>query len=232
MIIVANVTAAVKPVSNSPYFIYKSAKKKMLNSDYKGAIQDLIILKNLNLFNPCPQQIYLDLIYSYFKINNLKLANNYAENFLQLYLNNEHYDYILYMYGVINMYLDRNRGTLIKYLNIDWFDRDPRYAKIAFSAFAELIRQYPNSQYSFDAHARLIFLKNRIAQYELAVVKFYFKRHAYISVISRVEKMLYNFSDTKATREALPYMLYAYKSIHLLDLADKLEKIMFINSIY
>ncbi|URJ28003.1 outer membrane protein assembly factor BamD [Candidatus Blochmannia vicinus (nom. nud.)] len=212
--------------------LYKLAQNKLYNADYKGAVQDLVNLQNLQLFDPCPQQIYLDLIYAYYKLNDFKLANNYIKRFFKLYPNHKHFDYVLYMHGVINMCLDEDNKTLIKYLNMNWFDRNPTYAYTAFHSFAKLIHGYPNSRYFSDTYRRLIFLKNRIAEYELAIVEFYAKRDAYISVIARVEKMLYCFPDTQATRKALYYMQQAYQNIYLPDQADKVAKIIVANPIY
>lgn len=224
--------ASVDILNNTTQNLYKSAQRKLYNTDYKEATEDLISLLNLYLLDPCPQQIYLDLIYAYYKLNDLKSTNHYIEYFLKSYPNHKHFDYVLYMRGVLNMCLDEDNKKLIKYLNINWFDRDPMYACIAFHTFSKLIHQYPNSQYSADAYKRLIFLKNRIAEHELSIVKFYAKKYAYISVIARVEKMLHQFPDTQATRKALYYMQQAYRNIYLPDQANKVAKIIATNPVY
>ncbi|WP_236840107.1 outer membrane protein assembly factor BamD [Blochmannia endosymbiont of Camponotus nipponensis] len=232
LIVTSSSTASIHTVNYSTYNLYKSVQKKLHNTDYKEAIQDLTNLKNLNLFDPCPQQIHLDLIYASYKSNELKSANNYIKHFFKLYPNHKHFDYILYMHGIINMHLDEDNKILIKYLNKNWFDRNPIHACTAFHSFKKLICKYPNSRYSADAQKRLIFLKNRIAEYELSIITFYAKRNAYISVITRAEKMLYRFPDTQATRQALHYMQQAYKNIYLPDQANKVAKIIAINPIY
>lgn len=232
MIITSYATASDRTINCSAYNLYKLAQNKLYNADYKGAVQDLVNLQNLQLFDPCPQQIYLDLIYAYYKLNDFKLANNYIKRFFKLYPNHKYFDYVLYMHGVVNMCLDEDNKTLIKYLNINWFDRNPKYARTAFHSFVTLIHKYPNSQYFSDTYRRLIFLKNRIAEYELAIIKFYAKKNAYISVIVRAEKMLYFFPDTQATHKALYYMQQAYQKICLPDQADKVGKIIAANPIY
>ncbi|URJ30921.1 outer membrane protein assembly factor BamD [Blochmannia endosymbiont of Camponotus sp.] len=231
-IITSYTIASDSDVSCSAYNLYKLAQNKLYNADYKGAVQDLVNLQNLRLFDPCPQQIYLDLIYAHYKLNDFKLANNYIKCFFKLYPNHNHLDYILYMHGVVNMCLDDDNKTLIKYLNMNWFDRNPTYARTAFHSFVKLIHEYPDSRYFADTYRRLVFLKNRIAEYELAIVKFYAKRGAYISVIARVEKMLYCFPDTQATRRALCYMQQAYQNICLPEQAEKVAKIIVANPIY
>lgn len=221
---------SIHTTNNTPQYLYKSIQNKLRNNNYKEAIQDLIHLKNLYLFDPYPQQIHLYLIYAYYKSNDLKSSNETIQNFLRLYPNYKHLDYVLYMHGLVNMTLDNNNITLIKYLNINRTDRNPIYANIAFRSFITLLNNYPNSAYAGDAYKRLIFLKNRIAEYELSIIKFYNKKHAYISVIARSEKMLRCFPDTQATRKALFYMHKAYQNTHLYEQAEKIMKIITINS--
>lgn len=86
---------------------------------------------------------------------------------------------------------------------------------MAFKDFSQLVRYYPDSLYVADATKRLVFLKNRLAKYELSVAKFYTKRGAYVAVINRVEQMMRDYPDTQATRDALVYMENAYKELGL-----------------
>ena len=76
-----------------------------------------------------------------------------------------------------------------------------------------MIQQYPNSQYATDANKRLVYLKDRLAKYELSVAEYYTKRGAYVAVVNRAEQMLREFPDTKATHDVLPLMENAYKQL-------------------
>ncbi|WP_117072900.1 outer membrane protein assembly factor BamD, partial [Klebsiella pneumoniae] len=79
----------------------------------------------------------------------------------------------------------------------------------------------PTSIYATDSAKRLVFLKDRLAAFELAVAKFYTKRGAYVAVINRVELMLRDYPDTLATRQALPLMENAYNELGLTAEAGK-----------
>lgn len=230
IIIISCTTISKNTINNSPTNFYKSAKNNFYKSNYKGAIQDLTNLKNLYLFDPHSQQIYLYLIYAYYKVNDLKSSNETIQYFLKLYPNYKHLDYVLYMHGLVNMTLDKNYKIPIKFININWVDSNPIYANIAFQSFIKLVHIYPHSSYALDAYKRLIFLKNRIAEYELSIIKFYDKKQAYVSVIYRSEKMLRYFPDTQATRKALFYMHKAYQKMYINNQADKIMKIIATNS--
>lgn len=101
---------------------------------------------------------------------------------------------------------------------------------MAFSDFTQLIQNYPKSVYAPDARARLIALKDRLAKYELTIVKYYTQRGAYVAVVNRVEGMLRDFPDTQATNQALPLMEKAYRKLQLMTEADKVAKIIATNS--
>lgn len=211
---------------------YLKIQKKLSHKHYTEAIQDLIKVQNLHPFEPYAQKIHLNLIYAYYKAQDLKSANNSIKLFKQTYSNHKYLDYILYMHGIINMNLDNNNiSPLTKYLHIHRNNYNPHYAIDAFHSLSTLIKSFPNSQYYIDAYKRLIILKNRIAEYELSIIKFYYQRHAYISVIIRSEKMLHYFQDTQATRHALHYMQRAYKNLNLLEQANIVHKITIENPV-
>lgn len=120
-------------------------------------------------------------------------------------------------------------SALQGFFGIDRSDRDPQHARAAFRDFNQLIQNYPNSQYATDAQKRLVFLKDRLAKYELAVAQYYTKRGAYVAVVNRVDQMMRDYPDTQATRDALPLMENAYKQLQLNAQADKVAKIIAAN---
>ncbi|MBD2782235.1 outer membrane protein assembly factor BamD [Xenorhabdus szentirmaii] len=207
-----------------PSQIYSIGQEKLQEGNYKAAIKQLESLDNRYPFGPYSQQVQLDLIYAYYKSAEFPLALASIERFMRL---NPNIDYVLYMRGLVSQALDDS--ALQGFFGVDRSDRDPEHARAAFRDFNQLVHDSPNSQYSADATKRLIFLKERLAKYELAVVKYYTKRSAYVAVINRIEQMLRNYPDANATREALPYMESAYKNLGLKTEADKVAKLIAAN---
>ncbi|EEQ05288.1 hypothetical protein yberc0001_12680 [Yersinia bercovieri ATCC 43970] len=212
---------------NPPSELYATAQQKLQDGNFKGAITQLEALDNRYPFGPYSQQVQLDLIYAYYKSADLPLAQASIDRFMRLNPTHPNIDYVLYMRGLTDMALDDS--ALQGFFGIDRSDRDPQHAKAAFRDFSQLIQSYPNSQYATDAQKRLMFLKDRLAKHELAVAQYYTKRGAYVAVVNRVEQMLRDYPDTKATRDALPLMENAYKQLQLNAQADKVAKIIAAN---
>ncbi|GKW05083.1 outer membrane protein assembly factor BamD [Pectobacterium carotovorum] len=210
-----------------PSEIYANAQQKLQDGNFKAAITQLEALDNRYPFGPYSQQVQLDLIYAYYKSAELPLAQASIDRFLRLNPTHPNVDYVLYMRGLTDMALDDS--ALQGFFGVDRSDRDPQYAHTAFRDFSKLIQGYPNSQYATDANKRLVYLKERLAKYELSVAQYYTKRGAYVAVVNRVEQMLRDYPDTQATKNALPLMENAYRELQLAALADKVAKVIAAN---
>ncbi|MGD8108512.1 outer membrane protein assembly factor BamD [Pantoea sp. FN0302] len=210
-----------------PSELYATAQQKLQDGNFKGAITQLEALDNRYPFGPYAQQVQLDLIYAYYKNADLPMAQAAIDRFMRLNPTHPNIDYVLYMKGLTDMALDDS--ALQGFFGIDRSDRDPEHARTAFRDFSQLLRSWPNSQYATDARQRLVYLKNRLAKYELSVAQFYTKREAYVAVVNRVEQMLKNYPDTQATRTALPLMENAYRKLQLNAQADKVAKLIAAN---
>ena len=92
------------------------------------------------------------------------------------------------------------------------------------------MESYPSSIYAADAEKRMIALKNRLANHELAAADFYARREAWIAVIHRAQEILRDFPDTEAARKSLPLMLEAYRALDLKEPAKQTEALIQLNS--
>ncbi|GLR08470.1 outer membrane protein assembly factor BamD [Mixta theicola] len=210
-----------------PSELYATAQQKLQDGNFKGAITQLEALDNRYPFGPYAQQVQLDLIYAYYKNADLPMAQAAIDRFMRLNPTHPNIDYVLYMKGLTDMALDDS--ALQGFFGIDRSDRDPEHARAAFRDFSQLLHNWPNSQYATDARKRLVYLKDRLAKYELSVAQFYTKREAYVAVVNRVEQMLKDYPDTQATRTALPLMENAYRKLQLNAQADKVAKLIATN---
>ena len=204
--------------------LYNKAKNELEGGNIKSSITVLETIDKNYPFGPFSQQVQLDLIYAYYKTADYPLAIASIDRFLKLNPIHPNIDWVIYMRGISNMAQSDN--TIQGWFNVDRSDRDPEFAMAAFKDFTYLVSSFPNSSYAADAQKRLIYLKNRIAQYELKVAQYYTKRGAYVAVINRVTQMLSLFPDTDATKAGLLLMHNAYNELGLTDESQKVEKLI------
>ncbi|QBH97902.1 outer membrane protein assembly factor BamD [Limnobaculum zhutongyuii] len=214
---------------NPPSEMYATAQEKLQSGNFRGAITELEALDNRYPFGPYSQQVQLDLIYAYYKADELPMAQATIDRFARLNPTHPNIDYVMYMRGLTDMAFDGN--TVQDFFGIDRSDRDPQHARAAFRDFTQLVQNFPQSAYAADAQKRLVALHNRLANYELSVAQYYTKRGAFVAVVNRVEQMMRDYPDSKATRNALPLMENAYRQLNLASQADKVKKIIETNDI-
>ena len=79
-------------------------------------------------------------------------------------------------------------------------ERPPQDARASFQSFQQLIERYPNSEYVHDARERMVFLRNRLADYEVHVADYYLRRRAYVAAINRAKFCIENYDGAPAVR--------------------------------
>ncbi len=159
-----------------PSQLYSEAQTSLNEGNWTSAIEKLEALDSRYPFGAYSEQVQLDLIYAYYKSDDLALGEATINRFMRMNPSHAKSDWVLYMRGLTHMAGDRS--MLHDIFNIDRSDRDPQPAMKAFRDFKRLLERYPNSPYSADAKTRMLFLKNRLANYDLATADFYIRREA------------------------------------------------------
>ncbi|MDF5518008.1 outer membrane protein assembly factor BamD, partial [Vibrio parahaemolyticus] len=171
----------------------------------------------------------LDLIYAYYKNDDLALGLATISRFMRLNPTHEKMDWVLYMRGLSHMAQDRN--FMHDLFSVDRSDRDPEPVKKAFDDFKKLLQRYPNSPYAEDSQKRMVALKNRLANYDLATADFYLRREAWVAAINRSQELQKAYPDTEAARKSLTIQLEAYKQLGLEDAVARTEKLIELNPV-
>ena len=96
---------------------------------------------------------------------------------------------------------------------------------IALSTFQQLIEKYPHSQYVGDSHQRMIYLRNRLADFELHVALYYMRRGAYVGAINRAKFCVENYDGAPAVKGSMKVLVDAYRNLHMMDLASNAERV-------
>lgn len=198
-----------------PIELYSDASEALASANYEKAIEVLEALDSRYPFGPHSDQVQLDIIYAYYKNSDTALALANIDRFMRLNPAHENLDYVYYMRGLA--YMSTDQQFFQNLVGIDRYNRDPSHSAQAFKDFNHLIKFYPESQYAADAQLRMIFIKDRLARYEIAIADWYIRREAYIAAINRSKLVLNNYPDTKSVEDALGILIVAYKELGLVE---------------
>ncbi|MGH8353459.1 MAG: outer membrane protein assembly factor BamD [Pseudomonas sp.] len=197
--------------------LYQQAQADLDNKSYTSAVSKLKALESRYPFGRYAEQAQLELIYAYYKNIEPEAAKSAAERFIRLHPQHANVDYAYYLKGLASF--DQDRGLLARFLPLDMTKRDPGAARDSFNEFALLTSRYPNSRYAPDAKARMIYLRNLLAAYEIHVAHYYLQRQAYVAAANRGRYVVENFQETPAVGDGLAVMTEAYQRLALNDLA-------------
>ncbi|CAD6367412.1 outer membrane biogenesis protein BamD [Shewanella putrefaciens] len=192
----------------SPDVLYSQARTSMELGNYAKAVRSLEALDSRFPFGPHKTQVQLDLIYAYYKMDDVASGIANIDRFIRLNPTHPNIDYVYYMRGLVNMQADNY--LFHDMLSIDRTDRDPKNAQDAFKDFDRLIKTYPNSKYAADAQKRMFSLKNRLAKYSIQVAEYYLKMNAWSAAAIRAQSVLETYPGTPSTERALEIMIEAY----------------------
>jgi len=211
------------PVGNAEK-LYELAKRDMNAGNYKDAITYYEQLEARFPFTNAARQGQLDLMYAYYKNREPESAIDQADQFIRENPAHPRVDYAYYIKGLTQF--ERNPNFLERWFRADLSQRPPIDARKSFQAFQTLLQRFPNSEYAEDAKQRMVFLRNRLARYEVYVAEYYLKRGAYVGAINRAKYALENYDGAPQLKRGLEIMAESYRRLDMPDLAATTEKVI------
>lgn len=213
--------------SAGPEELYERGTASMRSGNYPTALAYYQQLEARYPFSNVTRQAQLDMIYVYYRARQPESAIDAANEFEQENPTHARVDYCLYMKGLI--YFDASPNFLERMFRVDMSERPPRDTLLAFATFDELIRRFPESEYIPDARQRMVFLRNRLAEYENHVADYYIDRGAYVAAVNRAKYALEHYPGAPALDESLTLLARAYSLLGLSDLAADAERVFNLN---
>ncbi|MFP8965815.1 outer membrane protein assembly factor BamD [Pokkaliibacter sp. CJK22405] len=178
-------------------------------------------------FGRYSEQAQLELIYAYYRDGKEDETRAAADRFIRVYPNSNYIDYAYYVRGLTAF--EQDQSLISRFLPTDETERDPGAAKDSYNDFATLVRLYPNSPYASDAKNRMVYLRNRLARYEIHVAQYYIKRGAYLAAANRGRYVVENFQETPAVSDALAVMIVSYNALGEEKLAKSAQDVLDLN---
>jgi len=217
-------TSEDKTANWSPNKIYAEAKDELSSGSYDKAIPLFEKLEGRAAGTPLAQQAQLEKAYAQYKGGDQAQALSTLDRFIKLHPSSPAIDYALYLKGIVNF--NDNLGAFAFLSRQDLSERDQKAAKESFGAFKELVSRFPDSRYTSDARARMTYIVNSLAKYEVHVARYYYSRGAYVAAINRAQNALTDYQNVPALEEALFILLRSYDALGMPQLRDDARRVM------
>ena len=206
---------------------YETAKTAIARGNYRRGIQIFEAIQARYPFSDLSRQIQLELMYAYYRSGQKEQAVEAADTFMRENPIHPRVDYALYIKGLA--YFEDDPAFLERWFKKDTSLRPPKDVNLAYSSLRRLVERYPSSQYAPDAEQRLVYLKNRLADYENHVADYYLRRGAYVASINRAKASLEQYNGAAGNARSLEIMAEAYDRLGLTELAADTRRILVAN---
>jgi outer membrane protein assembly factor BamD len=217
-------SGAVNPETGDALTVYKKSERALGNGNFEKAIAGFEYLLAVYPFSDYAKQGQLDLMYAHYRAGDPDSAIEAADQFLLENPTHPRVDYAHYVKGLVNF--ERSRGPMEKLLRVDLAKRPPVNLEESYRSFSVVANQYPDSPYAADSRQRIVYLRSRLAQYEMYVAAHYMNRGAYVAALNRAKFVLENFDQTSSVAPALQVMVAAYRRLGLGELADDSMRVL------
>jgi outer membrane protein assembly factor BamD len=152
--------------------------------------------------------------YSYYQANEYDDAIGALDRFMRLHPASRDVPYAQYLKG------------LCYYERISQVSRDQKMTEDARQAFIELVKRYPESEYSRDAKLKLDLINDHLAGKEMDIGRFYLNQQHHVAAINRFRRVVDDFQTTTHVPEALHRLVEAYTAVGLIDEARKTAAVL------
>jgi outer membrane protein assembly factor BamD len=206
-----------------PDALYDQGRRALRASDWGEAVNVFEALNARYSFTPHARQSRVDVVFAYYKLGEKETARDTADTFIRENPVDPRIDYVYYVRGLIDF--ERTPGLAHKVFDVDLAERVPESAHDSFEAFRTVVTRYPKSKYAHDARRRMIYLRNRLADYELRVADHYLQRSAWVAASQRARETIEQYDGAPAVKDALRIMLHCYRKLNYTDLAENTERV-------
>jgi outer membrane protein assembly factor BamD len=167
----------------SPEVLYSQASAEVKDGHYKKAQESFLKLKEEYPLHELAILAEIGIADSLYNDKEYAEAENVYSDFISLHPTNENIPYALYQLGMCH------------YNEIGDIDRDQTETIKAKKEWEKLIARYPESKFSAMADKLIQECKQKLAEKEFYVGRFYFRQKKYQAALSRFEKVARDYAN-------------------------------------
>jgi outer membrane protein assembly factor BamD len=147
--------------------------------------------------------------YALYRANEYDQAIDAARRFIDLHPGHKDVPYAYYLVGIA--YYDR----------ISDVGRDQKMTELAYKAFDELVRRFPDSTYGRDARLKSELAEDHLAGKEMDVGRYYQRQGKFVAAANRFKSVVDDYQTTTHVEEALHRLTEVYLALGVREEAVK-----------
>jgi outer membrane protein assembly factor BamD len=223
-------TGPHKPAKPKPApVMFKQAHQTLESENYRLAIKQFQNLEATYPFGDYAIQSELNLIFAQYMSGDNDSALDEAQRFVREHPRSQYVAYAMYMEGVAQFPSGLN--PLWKpFPGTNAVGFDPAHVRKSFQAFHDLVARFPKSRYAPDARQRMVYLRDRLAKYDMHVAAYYMRRGAWLAAARRAKDVVKRFPETSSVGPALNVMVKSYHNLGLDELAGDAKRVLDANA--
>jgi outer membrane protein assembly factor BamD len=176
--------------------------------EYKDAAKKFDEVDRQNPYSDWARKALLMSAYSYYQAKEYTDCINSAQRYVTLHPGSPDAAYAQYLIG--SSYYDQILDV----------SRDQARADKAINSLEEVVRKYPESEYSTAAKKKIDMARDQLAGKEMEVGRFYMNKRDFIGAINRFKVVVTQYQTTRHVEEALERLTEAYVALGILDEAQ------------
>lgn len=139
--------------------------------------------------------------FAFYKANEYDQAIDAARRFIDLHPGHKDVPYAYYLIGI--SYYDQ----------ISDIGRDQKMTELAYNAFNELIRRFPETSYGRDAKLKAELAEDHLAGKEMEIGRYYQRQGKYVAAVNRFKTVVDTYQTTTQIEEALHRLTETYLAL-------------------
>ncbi len=203
--------------------LYMDARQEFAEGKYKNAVKSFEEVERQHPSSEWAVNAQVMSGYTSYRAAEYDTAVSTLERFAKLYPNNPSTPYAYYLIAICY------------YEQITDVGRDQKVTEQAMEALREVIRRFPESEYSRDAKIKLDLTQDHLAGKEMQVGRYYQRHDDYLAAINRFRYVVESFQTTSHVPEALHRLVESYLRLGVTDEAQRYGAVLgfnFPNSIW
>ncbi len=194
--------------------LYNVAVDALEKGDYEDASTKFDEVERQHPYSRWAVKSQIMAAYSLYMANQYDAAIVALDRYIELHPSNKDTDYAYYLKG------------LSYYEQISDVGRDQKMTELALKTLKELVKRFPESDYSRDAKLKIDLTNDHLAGKEMEIGRYYQSRRQWLAAINRFDNVVKNYQTTTHTPEALNRLTESYLALGLRAEAQKTAAVL------